>query len=342
VRAAVYRGRGAIEIEDVPEPSGPAEGEVQLRVLRAAVCGTDSAEWDHGPVLAKPPVILGHEFIGEVASVGSGVADFAVSDRVVSGAGVWCGACEWCLEGRTNLCQSYYTLGLHVNGGLAEYVNVPTKTLLHVPEELTDNGAALAQPQAVAMHAVNRSGVRPGDSCVVIGIGGIGAFIVAAASARGVADLIAVDIDPERLETAERLGASATFNATGRDLETVIREAAGPGGPRVVIEATGASHAPSAAFQGVRRGGRVLLVGLQGAPREVDLLSLNVREVEVTTTLAHVFAQDLAASLDVLRTTAIVDVVLEKVVSLDQLVDEAIAPLAERRAKGKVVVDLTR
>jgi len=295
VRAAVYRGPKDLVIEDVPEPGPPGDDEVQLRVLCAAVCGTDSAEWDHGPILTAPPVILGHEFMGEVMSMGSLVTGFAVSDRVVSGAGVWCGRCQWCLEGRTNLCESYYTLGLQVDGGLAEVVNVPSKTLLRVPDEISNEAAALAQPQAVAMHAVTRSGLAPGEACVVIGVGGIGAFIVAAALSRGVGDLIAIDIDPQRLMTAQRLGATVTIDAMERDLEALIAEATGGRGPHVIIEASGAPHAPAAAFKAVRRGGRVLLVGLQGAAREVDLLSLTVREVEVTTTLAQVFEQDFAA-----------------------------------------------
>jgi threonine dehydrogenase-like Zn-dependent dehydrogenase len=311
-------------------------------VTRAAVCGTDSAEWDHGPVLARPPVILGHEFTGEVIDVGSTVKQFQVGDRVVSGAGVSCGTCDWCLTGRTNLCSSYHTLGLHVDGGLAEYVNAPASTLLPVPDDVSDDEAALAQPQSVAMHAVRRSGVLPGDTCVVIGAGGIGAFIIAAARARGVEDLIALDIDPERLKTASKLGASKTIDVSGTDLVEAIRAAAGSDGPHVVIEATGAAHAPAAAFKAVRRGGRVLLVGLQGAPREVDLLSLTVREIDVVTTLAHVFAEDLADSLEVLRTTDVFETVVDKVIGLDELVDEAIRPLAERRARGKIIVDVTR
>lgn len=341
MRAAVYRGRGQLAIEDVARPSDPGPGDVQVKVSRAAVCGTDSAEWDHGPVLARPPVILGHEFMGEIVSIGPEVTGFAVSDRVVSGAGVWCGTCRWCIEGRTNLCESYYTLGLHADGGLAGYVNVPSKTLLQVPDDLTDDAAAIAQPQSVAMHALNRSGVGPEDTCVVIGVGGIGAFIVAAARSRGVQALIAIDIDEERLSTAELLGASMTVNGAGMELEEAIRKAAGPDGPDVIIEATGTSQAPAAAFESVRRGGRVLLVGLQGAPREVDLLSLTVREVEVKTTLAHIFAQDLAASLEVLQKTRISDVVIEKVIRLEHLVEQAIIPLVERTAKGKIVVDTT-
>lgn len=341
MRAAVYRGPQRLAIEDVPRPEPPGPNEAQIRVTRAAVCGTDSSEWDHGPLLTRPPVILGHEFTGVIEATGPSVTELHHGDRVVAGAGVSCGECEWCRSGRTNLCSSYHTLGLHVDGGLAEYVNAPASTLMRVPDDVTDDEAALAQPLAVAMHAVRRSGVTPSDTCVVVGVGGIGAFIVSAARSRGVEDLIAVDIDDERLETAMRLGASAAINASSKDLVEALRETAGPDGPHVIIEASGVAQAPAASFEAVRRGGRVLLVGLQGAPREIDLFSITVREIEITTTLAHVFAEDLADALEVLRTTDLYDVVVDRVIRLDQLVEGAIRPLAERRAKGKIVVDLT-
>lgn len=341
MRAAVFRGKGHLAIEDVPRPQAPGENEVQVRVTRAAVCGTDSSEWDHGPLLTRPPVILGHEFTGVVDAIGSAVKELKHGDRVVAGAGVSCGECEWCRSGRTNLCASYYTLGLHADGGLAEYVNAPASTLMRVPDSVPDEAAAIAQPLAVAIHAIRRSRVVPGETCVVIGVGGIGAFIISAARSRGVEDLVALDIDEERLKTAKALGASEAVNTSGMDLATAIREATDDDGPHLVIEASGAPHAPAASCAGVRRGGRVLLVGLQGAPREIDLFSLTVREVEVTTTLAHVFAEDLADALEVLRSTDVYDVVVDQVIRLEQLVEGAIRPLAERRAKGKIVVDLT-
>jgi threonine dehydrogenase-like Zn-dependent dehydrogenase len=293
-------------------------------------------------MLTRPPVILGHEFTGVVDAIGPGFTEFRHGDRVVAGAGVSCGECDWCRSGRTNLCSSYHTLGLHVDGGLAEYVNAPTSTLMLVPADVSDDEAVLAQPLAVAMHAVRRSRIEPDETCVVIGVGGIGAFIISAARSRGVADLIALDIDEERLETAKRLGATATADVSGADLADAIREATSADGPDVIIEATGAPHAPAASFDAVRRGGRVLLVGLHGAPREVDLFSLTVREVEILTTLAHVFAEDLADALDLLRTADVYDVIVGQVIRLDHLVEAAIKPLAERRARGKVVVDLTR
>jgi (R,R)-butanediol dehydrogenase / meso-butanediol dehydrogenase / diacetyl reductase len=339
MRAAVLRGVRQLRIEDVGDPGPPDHDEVTIAVSHAAICGTDAGEWHHGSKLTVPPVILGHEFAGEVVDVGADVDDYMPGDRVVSGAGVSCGDCDWCRAGRTNLCSSYHTLGLDLDGGLAELVNAPASTLIAIPDGLPFERAAVAQPLAVAIHAVKRSGVRQGESCAVVGIGGIGAFITAATAELGV-DVIAVDIDEVRLETARRLGAGRSVNAIGRDLAEAIRGSAEDEGPHVVIEASGVAHGPAAALAAVRRGGRVLLVGLQSAPRELDLLSLTLREIELTSTLAHVLADDLSDALELLVSTAVFDEVVEKVIALDDLVEEGLRPLAEGRARGKVIVDV--
>jgi threonine dehydrogenase-like Zn-dependent dehydrogenase len=339
MRAAVYHGRHDIRIESVPEPGDPGPGEVVLEVLRSAICGTDASEWAHGPLLARPPVTLGHEFVGRVAEVGDGVEDFRVGDRIVSGAGVSCGTCEWCRAGRINLCAAYYTLGLHANGGLAELVSTPASICRLVPEGCSDDAAAMAQPFAVALHAVRRSGVAPGQACAVIGVGGIGAFIIASAAAHDISPLIAVDIDDERLETARRLGADHTVNARDGDLAQLILESTGGEGAHVVIEASGAPEAPGAAIDATRRGGRILLVGLQSQPREIDLFALTVHEIEVTTTLAHVCDVDLPESLEIISSGDLASTVLDRVIPLEELVTEGIRPLAEGTARGKIVVD---
>ena len=136
MKAAVYYGRGDIRIESVPEPSNPRPGEVVLEVTRAAICGTDSSEWAHGPMLTRPPVTLGHEFVGRVVSIGDEVTGLSQGDRVVSGAAVSCGHCEWCRAGRTNLCSTYLTLGLQLNGGLAQLVKTPAAVCRQVPASL--------------------------------------------------------------------------------------------------------------------------------------------------------------------------------------------------------------
>ena len=339
MRAAVFHAPGDVRIESVPEPAAPGAGELLIRVSKAALCGTDSAEWDHGPLLARPPVILGHEFTGQVVTAGADVTGFTAGHRVVSGAGISCGRCAWCAAGRTNLCASYQTLGLHRDGGLAEYVLSPASICRAVPDELDDVGAAMAQPLAVALHAARRGRVGPGRSCVVIGAGGIGAFIVAAAAALGAGPLVAVDVAADRLETAAALGATHLVNAEGGDPVREVLSAA-PEGAHVVIEASGAPGSPAEALEMVCRGGDVVIVGLQHHPFGIDLFSVATREVDMHGTLAHVCGEDLSEAVSVLAGTPLARTVLGEVIPLDDLVDGGLRPLAERKAHGKIVVDV--
>jgi threonine dehydrogenase-like Zn-dependent dehydrogenase len=339
VKAAVFHGPRDVRIAEVPDPVAPAEGDVVLEVLRGAICGTDAAEWDHGPVLCRPGVVLGHEFVGRVAGVGAHVDGLAVGDRVVSGAGISCGHCAWCRLGRTNLCEEYRTLGLQVDGGLAEYVTSPASICRRVPDACDDDAAAMTQPLAVALHALSRVGLRSDETVAVLGAGGIGSFIVAGAARRAAEGrVVAIDIDTGRLATATALGATETVDATGADLAELLRDLTGGVGFDVVIEATGAPHAPSAALAGARRGGRVLLVGLHGAPRELDLTQTILREIDIVTTVAHVCDADIPAALDLLATSDVAAVTAGPRIALDALVEEGLRPLAERRAQGKILV----
>jgi threonine dehydrogenase-like Zn-dependent dehydrogenase len=267
------------------------------------------------------------------------VTGLAVGDRVVSGAGISCGRCRWCLLGRTNLCAEYRTLGLQVDGGLAEYVTTPASICRHVPDACDDDAAAMAQPLAVALHAVSRVDPRPSDAVAVIGAGGIGSFIIAGAAHRAVdGRVVAIDVDAARLATASALGAHQTADASGRDLAELLLELSDGAGFDVVIEASGAPVAPAAALAGARRGGRVLLVGLHGAPRELELTRAIVREVDVFTTVAHVCDTDIPAALELLAATDVAAVAAGARIPLDALVEEGLRPLAERRAPGKILV----
>ena len=339
MKAAVFHGPRDVRIENVPDPSAPAPDEVVLEVIRAAICGTDASEWDHGPILCRPGVVLGHEFVARVTDVGSGVTGLRVDDRVVSGAGISCGQCAWCLRGRTNLCAEYRTLGLQVDGGLAEYVTSPAAICRSVPEACDDDAAAMAQPLAVALHALSRVAQRPDESVAVIGAGGIGSFVIAGAShAASEGRVVAIDVDASRLATASALGASQTADASGRELSELLLELSDGVGFDIVVEASGAPHAPAAAIAGVRRGGRVLLVGLHGAPRELDLTRMILREVDLFTTVAHVCDSDIPAALRLLATSDVAAVTAGPRIPLEALVEEGLRPLAERRAAGKILV----
>jgi len=175
---------------------------------------------------------------------------------------------------------------------------------------------------------------------VVIGAGGIGAFIVAAAAALGAGPLIAVDIADGRLATAAELGATHLVNAERGDPVQAVLAAAGPEGAHVVIEASGAPASPASALAMVRRGGDVVIVGLQAHPFGIDLFSVATREVDLHGTLAHVCAEDLSAAVAVLAGTPLARTVLGDVIPLDELVEGGLRPLAERKAHGKIVVDV--
>ena len=340
MKAAVFHGPRDVRIETVADSAAPAPGDVVLEVLRAAICGTDASEWDHGPVLCRPGVVLGHEFVGRVVECGANVTALRVGDRVVSGAGISCGRCRWCLRHRTNLCAEYRTLGLQVDGGLAEYVTSPAAICRTVPASCDDDAAAMTQPLAVALHALSRVTLASDDAVAVIGAGGIGSFIVAGASRRAAAGrVVAIDLDDDRLATASALGAGEVVNPAGRDLAELLLELSDGVGFDVVIEASGAPHAPSAAIVGVRRGGRVLLVGLHAAPRSIDLTQMIVREVDVFTTVAHVCDSDIPAALDLLAESNVAAVTAGPTIPLEALVEEGLRPLAERRAGGKILVN---
>ena len=340
MKAAVFHGPRDVRIETVADSAAPPPGDVVLEVLRAAICGTDASEWDHGPVLCRPGVVLGHEFVGRVVECGADVTALRVGDRVVSGAGISCGRCRWCLRHRTNLCAEYRTLGLQVDGGLAEYVTSPAAICRTVPASCDDDAAAMTQPLAVALHALSRVALASDDAVAVIGAGGIGSFIVAGASRRAAAGrVVAIDLDDDRLATASALGAGEVVNPAGRDRAELLLALSAGVGFDVVIEASGAPHAPSAAIVGVRRGGRVLLVGLHAAPRSIDLTQMIVREVDVFTTVAHVCDSDIPAALDLLAESNVAAVTAGPTIPLEALVEEGLRPLAERRAGGKILVN---
>lgn len=341
MKAARFYGDHDVRIETVPVPV-PREGEVLLRVLRSGICGTDASEWKAGPRMfpvdkAHPvtghqgPMTPGHEFVGEVVEAAG--ADFAIGDVVASGAGVSCGVCDRCREGRTNLCERYWTLGLSTDGGLAEYVAVPESTLVAVPADLDLDHAALAQPLAVGLHAARRSGVRDGDRVVLIGAGAIGTFTLAGLASLYDAHITVVDLPGPKLERALRLGAQEAVVADRMDEI--------PRGADVVIEASGAPGQLDRAVSLVRDGGTVLQVGLPGGRQEVDIHQIVLREIEVTTTLAHVCGEDLAEALRLLQTTTLGAELLDSVHSLDELAGE-LDRLAQGKVDGKVVFDPTQ
>jgi (R,R)-butanediol dehydrogenase/meso-butanediol dehydrogenase/diacetyl reductase len=350
VLAAVYHGRRDVRLREIAEPGVPDPHEVQIALRRVALCGTDVGEYAHGPLMVPlhrshpgsghvGPLVLGHEMVGDVVAVGGDVETMRVGDRIVPGAGMWCGHCRWCLAGRTNLCATYYTLGLNADGGLTERLNVPERMCHPVPSGCGLDAAAMAQPMAVALHAAHRAGVGADETAVLIGVGGIGLFLLAALLSVG-ARVIAVDVDPARLQAARRLGADVIVDAGGADAEEQLHDVLGRDQADAVIEASGAPASPGLAQRLVRRGGHLVLVGLQAEPRALDLSDLVLREVDIITSVAHVCGHDLPRALALLTDGALAAEALDRVIPLASVVTDGLEPLAAREIAGKVVVSI--
>jgi (R,R)-butanediol dehydrogenase/meso-butanediol dehydrogenase/diacetyl reductase len=351
MRAAVYYGAHDVRIENRPVPA-PAPGDVLLRVTRSGICGTDASEYDHGPGMFPVrtphpvsghhgPMVLGHEFIGEVvASSGDGAATLD-GLRVATGAGVSCGTCAWCRAGRTNLCARYWTLGLSADGGLSQYAAVPASTCVVIPTDCDDDSAGLAQPLAVGLHAARRAQVQPGDTVVLVGAGAIGSFILCGLAGRRAERIIALDIDDSRLRAATELGATEVVNVRDIDPVEVIAERTAGDGAQVVIEATGRPGAAQRALHMTARGGRVLLVGLAPGPQPLDLAQSTLREVDMVSTVAHVCGEDLPEALQLLARGSVTSQLLDSVVPLDALSD-GLDTLVAGKANGKILIDPQR
>jgi (R,R)-butanediol dehydrogenase/meso-butanediol dehydrogenase/diacetyl reductase len=346
MRAAVYHGRGDVRIEDRPKPAEPSPGSVTLKVVAASICGTDVHEYTHGPNLIplkerhpitghRGPLILGHEMVGHVVARGRDVTNIDIGDLVAPGSGVYCMTCPSCLSGRPNLCDTYYTIGLHCDGGLAEFVNVPARICRRVDAATVPQHAVLAQPIAVAMHAVDRSGAVPGNTVAVMGVGGIGAFVVAVCEDRGI-ETLAIDISEGRLSTAAALGASRTLAAA-----TLLLSSSGgsrQNGVDVVVEASGTDAGFRASLALVKPGGRLLLVGLQSAA-EINVQRLVLNEVDIATSKVHICDRDLPRAIDLLgRNRSIAEAAVDDTIGLEDLVERGLRRMAGDGACGKIVV----
>lgn len=350
MRAAVFHGRRDVRTEDVEVPV-PGQGELLLRIDAAGICGTDAAEFVQGPTLFvldgphpvtghEGPLIPGHELSGRVEQAGPGVRGFEHGELVTSVAAVSCGTCRHCRSGRTNLCETYWTVGLQRHGGLAQYCAVPATTCLSVePFGLTADAAALAQPMSIAVHAFHRGRVSGDDAVVVVGVGGIGAFLTYVASATG-ATVMALDTDRERLRLATALGAQHTV-LVEEDVD--LAESLISIGARhlVVFEVSGTDGGLKAALQAMAAGDRLVVVGLQEKARSLDLAKLALSEQELIGTKAMNVPHDLEEAVRLLagRSEPWSDVA-PIALPLEELVEEGLRPLAEARSgRVKTLID---
>ena len=274
MRALVKETAGpGIVLREVPVPAyGPSE--VLIRVHHAGVCGTDLHiwEWDSwASKRLKPPVIVGHEFAGEITQLGSeaGAAGLlAVGDLVTAEGHIVCGHCLQCRLGAAHLCRRTQIIGVDRDGAFADYIVMPASNVMTLDGIPTEIGAIM-DPMGNAVHTVLEAEV-PGSTVLVLGCGPIGCFAIGVARAAGASLVIASDLNPKRLELARAMGAQITLNPTHDDVVARVRELTGGDGVDLVCEMSGHPSGHAQAFAAARMGGRVNLLGTPSRTTEVD------------------------------------------------------------------------
>lgn len=251
---------GHFRLTDTAEPGGPAPGEALVRVRRIGICGTDLKAYEGKMPFIEYPRILGHELGAEIVDIGANDRGLKAGDLVSIEPYLNCGTCIACRRGKTNCCTSLRVLGVHTDGGMREFITVPAHKL-HKSERLTIDQLALIETLVIGAHAVRRAQPEPGEFLLVIGAGPIGLTVIEAAKASG-AEIIVMDINPDRLSFAQRqIGVEDAVNAADNPVEHLLDITSGDM-PTQVYDATGSLQSMNRSFDYLAAGGKLVFVGL--------------------------------------------------------------------------------
>jgi alcohol dehydrogenase len=297
MKALVYTAPDEVTYRDEPDPV-LAEGEVVLKIDAVGICGSDMHAYHGHDPRRVPPLVLGHEFAGTIAA-GPGKGRRTTGNPLIA-----CGTCEFCVQGRNNLCANRSMVGMTRAGAFAEYMSIPAKALVDIPQDMAPVKAALVEPAATALHAlglVMRAAVRPLPECAVLVIGGGAIGMLAALLARryGVRRLTLAETNPLRRASVEKAAGCATYDPRGGG-------APGDGSVDVVVDAVGSKGTRAAAFAAVKPGGVVMHIGLQDWASEIDMRKLTLAAITLIGTYTYTTA-DLRATVAALHDGAFGD-----------------------------------
>ncbi|KAI8144532.1 chaperonin 10-like protein [Fennellomyces sp. T-0311] len=278
-----------LQIVELPVPT-PEPGHVQVQVKATGICGSDVHLWKHGEIGIFPvtrPQLLGHESAGIVTAVAPDVTDLKVGDRVAIEAGIPCSKCNQCMSGRYHLCPTVlFKSTPPYDGLLAKYITHPSRWLHKIPDNITYEQGALLEPLSVAIAAVERVGASFGRSLLITGCGPIGLMVLAVAKAIGVSPIIITDVQPGRLEYAEKMGADYTYQVNpklsdvdiARDIRALTPESEGV---EYALECTGIESSFRAAIMATRDAGTCCLVGVGKNDQTLPVNNFAMREVDI-------------------------------------------------------------
>lgn len=341
--AAVYKEIGCMAVEDVPTPA-IQDGDLLVKVKACAICGGDLRTFHYGHAAIKPPIILGHEFAGEIVAAGKKVQQYAAGDRVIVAPGIGCGHCSYCLSGNQHLCYHRLTLGHQYHGGFAEFVRIPAIAVQAgnvnlIPASVDYLSATLAEPLACVINGQEAMQIRLGDTVAVIGAGPIGIMHAELARSRGAGKVFLINRSMPRLDRARSLGYDAYISSQQGDAVQQVLELTGGMGANVVIVTAGSEAAMQMGLAMTGKMGKVCFFA--GLPKDkpqvtIDANFLHYRQITVYGTFSSAPRHN-ALAIEMIRSGKLnVDYLLTHAVSL-QHINKGLE-LVEKQAGMRVAV----
>lgn len=347
MKAALWHGAKDIRVMEVQEPV-IQPGMVKIRVESCGICGSDLHEYVAGPIFVpgaaphplsgeKAPIIMGHEFAGQVVEVGEGVARIQIGDRVCVEPILNCGECPPCKRGLYNVCENIGFHGLSGGGGgFSQFTMVKEHMVHKIPDHMSYEQGALVEPTAVALHSIRQSQLKAGDTCAIFGLGPIGLAIVQCAKAAGATKIIAVEISPERRQKALEFGATDAVNPLEQDVAQFIYDLTG--GVDVCYEVAGVEQTISSAMECVKTDGQVIIVSIWEQKASIAPNQFVFKEISMKGALAY--RNIFPAVIDLIASGAIkAEQMITKRISIDDIVEEGFEALTRSKNEIKILVN---
>ncbi len=337
MKAALLKTWNDMSVTDVPKPvAGPGEALISMRY--AGVCGSDITVYLGKHPTATAPVVIGHEILGTIEAIGPNAEGYKVGDRVTVEPLISCGTCGACRRGFEHVCKSLKLLGIHENGGYAEYTKTTVNKLVKVPDSLSDELAALSEPFAVGYHVVERSELKEGDTALVIGAGPIGIIVALSAKYHGASRVVITDLNAERLALAESLGIEGLHPADGDSLKEILRITDGEGFD-CVYEASASRGGMLMSTDACRIRGTIVPLSLAGVPTDFCVGKVSFKEMRLVGSRVYTMEHfrggvkmlaDLAAQMDL-------NPLISDILPLDEA-QKAIDMMRNGENRGKILI----
>ncbi|QYY42158.1 2,3-butanediol dehydrogenase [Aneurinibacillus thermoaerophilus] len=347
MKAARWYGVKDVRVEEIPEQQ-VKPGMVKIRVEWCGICGTDLHEYLAGPIFLpskephpltneKVPLVLGHEFAGEIVEIGESVTKFKVGDRVAVEPILNCGECGACRSGIYNLCEK---LGFHGlaggGGGFSEYTVVKENMVHKLPDQMSYEQGAMVEPAAVAVHAIRQSKLQVGDKVAVFGAGPIGLLTIQAAKAAGASQIIAVELSEERREFAQKVGADIVLDPKSVDVVKEIQTLTN-GGVDVSFEVAGVERVLNQAIESAKFDGQIIIVSVWEKAATILPNSLVLKEREMKGILGY---RDIFPEVIQLIANGSIkaEELITKKINIDHIIEEGFETLVKEKSHVKILV----